>query len=97
MILHIGRDVSVFAKDVVMILDAERANDSPKTRQTLEKARENGNYFRLCEEVPKSYVIVKRNKERPVLYTSNISASTLYKRCLRRTKPLRERKENAGR
>jgi len=86
MLLHLGQDVSVFAKDVVMIMDAQRVNESQKSRQYIEKARESGNYFHLCEGEPKSYVLVQRGLGAPVLYTSAISTATLYKRCLRPTK-----------
>ncbi len=86
MILHLGQDVSVFVRDVVMIMDAQRVNASQRTRQYVEKARENGNYFHLCEGEPKSYVLVQQGKRASLLYTSNISATTLYKRCLRPTK-----------
>ena len=30
MLLHLGQDVSVFAKDVVMIMDAQRVNELQK-------------------------------------------------------------------
>ena len=86
MILHLGQDVSVFAKDVVMIMDAQRINASQKTRHYVDQARESGNYFHLCKGEPKSYVLVKRGKGASLLYTSNISAGTLCKRCLRQSK-----------
>lgn len=85
MILHLGQDVSVFVKDVVMIMDVQRVNTSQKTRQYVDKTRESGNYFHLGQGEPKSYVLVQRGEEAPKLYTSNISATTLYKRCLRPT------------
>jgi hypothetical protein len=85
MFLHLGADVSVFVKDVVMIMDAQRANESPKSREYIEQTRNNGNYYHLCEGEPKSYVLVQRGLGAPVLYTSAISAATLYKRCQRPT------------
>ncbi len=83
MLLHLGQDVSVFAKDVVMIMDAQRVNEMSKSREYIEKARESGNYFHLCEGDPKSYVLVQRGSGAPVLYTSAISTATLLKRCQR--------------
>jgi hypothetical protein len=81
MLLHLGQDVSVFAKDLVMIMDALRVNASPKTRGIVDSARKSGNYFNLCEGEPRSYVLIQRGGGAPVLYTSAISAHTLYKRC----------------
>ncbi len=86
MILHLGQDVSVFVRDVVMIMDVQRVNASHRTRQYVERARENGNYFHLCQGEAKSYVLVQKGKGDSVLYTSNISAATLYKRCQRPSK-----------
>ncbi len=83
MLLHLGQDVSVFARDVVMIMDAQRVNELQKSRQYIEKTRESGNYFHLCEGDPKSYVLIQRGCGAPVLYTSAISAATLQKRCTR--------------
>ena len=96
MILHLGRDVSVFAKDVVMILDAPCAILSQKTRQTVEKTRQSGHYFHLCQGEPKSFVFVQRGNEAPALYTSGISAGTLRKRCCRPARLGLERNKHAG-
>jgi hypothetical protein len=82
MLLHLGADVSVFAKDVVMIMDAQRAAQSPALLGYLNKTRQSGHYFHLCQGEPRSYVLIKRGEWAPVLYTSGITAATLYRRCI---------------
>ena len=82
MYLHLGSDVVVSQRDIVAILDLETTSVSHITREFLDKAQKSGKVVDVCEDLPKSYVIVG-DKEKYKLYVSPLSAQTLNKRIMR--------------
>ena len=77
MLLHIGSDVSVHVRDVIMILDREAAEHSAATREFLKwaKAEDRLRSVLLGNEQPKSFVVTGE-----CVYLSPISSITLGRR-----------------
>lgn len=78
MLLHLGEDTMLHAKDIVMMLDLSRA-DVPDTQAFLQAAREAGIVRNIARETPKTAVLVHTH-EGQALYLSPISSATLLKR-----------------
>lgn len=81
MLLHLGKDVSVFTKDIVMIMDVQSVSGAVATQRFFARAQDQSHTVQLCAQVPKSYVLIRRKGEEEQLYGSPISAATLLKRC----------------
>ena len=81
MLLHLGKDVSVFTNDIVMIMDVQSVLSTAATQRFFAHAQDQSHVVRLCEQPPKSYVLIRRKGEAQRLYGSPISAATLLKRC----------------
>ena len=81
MYLPIGNDMSVRASAVVGVFDMDNTTVSPKTREFLRRAQEEGCVI-SCDDLPKSYVVtVEYGMLR--IYESAYSVSTLQKRMKR--------------
>lgn len=80
MFLHLGNDITVFAKDIVAFFDFENTTTSKITRKFLNDSETEKNVINVsCEDLPKSFVITEyRGKIK--IYISPISTSTLLKR-----------------
>jgi len=87
--LHLGKNLVIPIKEVIAIIDAELAEKSEDTKNFLKVAREEGFIYDLAEKGIKSYIItekIERDKansseiRKSVIYSSNISATTLLKR-----------------
>ena len=79
MYLHLGQDVVVPISSVVGIFDLENTSQSKVTRAFLEQAQKTGSIVNVGEEIPKSFSVCLE-KGKTVVYISQISAATLYKR-----------------
>lgn len=80
MFLHIGGDYIVSIKDIIAIVDMEKATISQDTRTFLKVSDEEGFIINVVEnEMPKSFIITQE-KHRSKVYLSPISTTTLYKR-----------------
>ena len=80
MYLHLGQDVVVPTASIIGIFDLENTSQSKVTRAFLEKAQKTGAVVNVGEEIPKSFSVCLE-KGKIVVYISQISAATLYKRC----------------
>lgn len=78
MILHLGSDLVVYEKDIIMIIDASCAA-AKNTRECIDAAGMVPHEFIGEEEEPKSYVIAKDGQGTKI-YPSPISSGTLHKR-----------------
>jgi len=74
LLLHIGADVTVLLKDVIVILNARRGL-AESTRQFLGNARHKGAVRLIADGAPKSIVVLDEK-----VYQSPISSVTLAKR-----------------
>lgn len=83
MFLHLGQDTIVNTKDIVGIFDMDTSTVGKPTRDFLNKAQKEGNVINVSFELPKSFVVLKKNGKMTV-YISQLSTSTLEKRLRRR-------------
>ena len=79
MFLHIGSNEIVIINDIVAILDIERTTTSNTTRNYLKSCEEKGIIKTVGDDIPKTFIIVKRD-EKQTVYLSPISSTTLKKR-----------------
>lgn len=80
MFLHLGNDITVFAKDIVAVFDFENTTTSKLTRKFLNAGEAKNCVINVsCEDLPKSFVITEYRKKVKI-YISPISTSTLLKR-----------------
>lgn len=88
MLLHLGKESVIPLKEVIAIIDSKTALKSDYTKNFFDRALKEGNLVNLTDEV-KTYILTeriekKRGNSKPIkksiIYTSNISSTTLKKR-----------------
>ena len=79
MYVAIGKEKLVFSKDIVAIFDLDITSQSYLTRKFLREAEKAGNIENAAEDLPKSFVVCKE-KNRNVVYLSQMATATLAKR-----------------
>lgn len=79
MYLHLGNETAVAFADVVGIFDMDNTTVSAGTRRFLAEAQKNGIIIDVTEDLPKSFIIVKKNGK-DLVYISSLASATLYKR-----------------
>lgn len=89
MFLHLGKDLVVPTKDIIAIIDAKTAFKSNDTKEFFEIAKEEGFIYNIVSEGIKSYIITEKVEKdnrngadirTSIIYSSNISSTTLAKR-----------------
>ena len=80
MYLHLGQSVVVPHKEILGIFDLDNASWAYKTREFLEQAEAEGRAVWLGDDLPRSFVLVGRGKEPPMVYISQLSSATLLSR-----------------
>lgn len=81
MYLHLGEQKVVKKRDIVGIFDMDTSTVMKSTRKFLELAEKNGFAETLSYELPKSFIVCKKKKEREKkVYISQIAPATLQKR-----------------
>ena len=80
MYLHLGNDIVIKKKDIVGIYDIDNTTISKRTREFLETYEKSGRLTYTTNELPKSFIVYANGKNTHV-YVSQISTSTLLKRC----------------
>lgn len=83
MYLHLGEETVVRGRDIIGIFDIENTSVSKHTKDFLAVSEKSGNVFNVSYEMPKSFIVCNDGKKEKV-YISQISASTLKKRSLKR-------------
>lgn len=76
MYLHLGKNVSVDAKDVIAILDLDKISIAKHSREFLKIAEEEGFVRSVTDDIPKSVVICETDGQ-SVVYITNISSKAL--------------------
>lgn len=76
MVLHLGNDVMVNTGDVVGIFDADSATVSQITKKYLSGKDREGAIVFAKEEIPKSFVLYKKNGKYEICF-SQLSSATL--------------------
>ncbi|EOC99437.1 extracellular matrix regulator RemB [Caldisalinibacter kiritimatiensis] len=88
MFLHLGKDLVIPLKDIIAIVDADSLG-SQDTRDFFKIAEEEGFIYNIVNDNIKSYIITERIEKdkntgekirKSIIYCSNISSTTLYKR-----------------
>ncbi len=88
MLLHLGKESVIPLKEVIAIIDSKSAFKSDYTKSFFERAVKEGNMVNLTDEV-KTYILTERIEKKKgnmkptkksIIYTSNISSTTLKKR-----------------
>lgn len=88
MLLHLGKDSVIPLKEVIAIIDKESAFKSETTKKFFDNAYKQGIIENVTDEV-KTYILtdkviyeknVGKQARKSVIYTSNISSTTLKKR-----------------
>ncbi len=79
MYLHLGQDVSVRYEDIIGVFDLDTSTVSKSTRDFLSEAEKRGQVVYVTSELPKSFIICdrKRNKKGIYIYISQISTAAL--------------------
>lgn len=79
MYVHLGVDSVVKEDDIIGIFDLDSTTVSKHTRKFLNEAEKNKKVINVSFELPKSFVLCGK-KENSLVYISQLSSSTLYKR-----------------
>ncbi len=79
MYLHLGQDCVVKTKDIIAIFDFEKTSISQITKNFLRSAAKKNIVTYVSDELPKSFIVLKNEKEHRI-YISSISSTTLAKR-----------------
>ena len=79
MYLHLGQDTIVNERDIVGVFDLDNSTVSRHTRDFLSKAQKEGRVVNVSMELPKSFVVCRRDG-RTTVYLSQISTAPLLRR-----------------
>ena len=79
MYLHLGLETVVKEKDVIGIFDLDSTTVSKHTRKFLNEAEKQKKVINVSFELPKSFILCGKKKN-TLVYISQLSSSTLYKR-----------------
>ncbi|MCF6465976.1 hypothetical protein [Clostridium sp. Cult2] len=89
MFLHIGNNVNIFLKDIVAIIDKDSLENSKENNIYIQKLLKNSNLASNDMNDIKTYIVTcssntpRKNRKinkKHVLYVSNISSTTLFRR-----------------
>ena len=79
--LHVGNNKSIKTEDIVGIFDMDTSTVSKVTRDFLTKAQKNGEVVNVTDEIPKSFILTCKMKERkPKVIISQLAVQTLNER-----------------
>lgn len=79
MYVAFGKEKFVFSDEIVGIFDLDITSRSHLTRQFLREAEKAGSVVNTAEDLPKSFIVC-REKEKNVVYLSQMAPSTLIRR-----------------
>ena len=79
MYLHLGQDTVIETESIVAMFDIDACTISKKTRDFLAAAQKNGEVINVSFELPRSFVICRKNG-RNTVYISQLSTKTLSNR-----------------
>ena len=79
MYLHLGQDTVIDTESIVAMFDIDACTVSKKTRDFLAAAQKNGEVINVSFELPRSFIICRKNG-RNTVYISQLSTKTLSNR-----------------
>lgn len=80
MYLHLGQSTVITHDEIIGIFDLDNTTVSKKTRDYLSKAEKDGVVNVVSYELPKSFIVCQKGKNKQQVYLSQISTTTLLKR-----------------
>lgn len=80
MYLHLGNDLVIKKENIIGIYDMDNTTVSKRTREYLEYMEKDGRLIYVTNELPKSFIVYGSGQNITV-YVSQISTTTLLKRC----------------
>lgn len=80
MYLHLGQDTVVSFDEIIGIFDLDTTTVSKISRDYLTKAEKSGKVINVSTDLPKSFVLCKKENGTENIYLSQISSTTLLKR-----------------
>lgn len=81
MFLHLGESTVVKSEDIVGIFDLDTTTVMKTSREFINNSSKKGNIINVSYELPKSFVVCKKKKEKEKrIYISQLSSQTLNKR-----------------
>lgn len=83
--LHVGHNKSLRSRDIIGIFDMDTSTVSKVTRDFLTKAQKSGGVINVTEEIPKSFILTGKTKERKhKVIISQLAVQTLNERLKRK-------------
>ena len=79
MYLQLGQDTVIETESIVAMFDIDACTVSKKTRDFLAAAQKNGEVINVSFELPRSFIICRKNG-RNTVYISQLSTKTLSNR-----------------
>ncbi len=83
MYLHLGQSVVVPYSRILGIFDLDNASWAYKTREFLDRAEREGRVISVCDDLPRSFVLVGGDQGPTTVYISQLSSSALLGRAER--------------
>lgn len=83
MYLHLGQSVVVPYSRIIGIFDLDNTSWSYKTREFLDRAEREGRVISVCEDIPRSFVLVGDREGLVKVYISQLSSAALLGRAER--------------
>ena len=83
MYLHLGQSVVVPYSRILGIFDLDNTSWSYKTREFLDRAQREGRVISVCEDIPRSFVLVGEQTGTVMIYISQLSSAALLGRAER--------------
>ena len=83
MYLHLGQSVVVPYSRIIGIFDLDNTSWSYKTREFLDRAEREGRVISVCEDLPRSFVLVGEQNGQVTVYISQLSSAALFGRAER--------------
>ncbi|MFY9197973.1 MAG: extracellular matrix/biofilm biosynthesis regulator RemA family protein [Acutalibacteraceae bacterium] len=80
MYLHLGQDTVVSFDEIIGIFDLDTTTVSKISRDYLTKAEKSGKVINVSMDLPKSFVLCRKEDGTENIYLSQISSTTLLKR-----------------
>lgn len=80
MYVHLGQSVVLPEGEILGIFDLDNASWAYKTREFLDRAEREGRVVSVSEDLPRSFVLARRDGQETMIYLCQLSASALRRR-----------------
>ena len=80
MYVHLGQSVVLPEGEILGIFDLDNASWAYKTREFLDRAEREGRVVSVSEDLPRSFVLARRDGQETMIYFFQIYATALQRR-----------------